>query len=58
MSIDDVDDDRKIELLAQYIARVSDLRQLLPQALAYSRAGYSASYIARELDASEDTVQN
>ncbi|WIV68334.1 hypothetical protein [Natrialbaceae archaeon AArc-T1-2] len=58
MSLDDISEDRKIELAASYIRRAADVREPIPEALAYRHAGYSSSGIAKRLDTREDTVES
>lgn len=56
MSVEELSEERRIELATSYIRRVTDLRDPIPEALAYRHAGYSSSGIAKELDTREDTV--
>lgn len=50
-------DEDYVKKRGEYLRRVTDFREPIPQALAYREIGYSHSGIARELDTTESTVE-
>ena len=55
-TVPDVDDETYVRERTQYLQRVTELRDPLPEALAYRELGYSRSGIAGEVDVTEATV--
>lgn len=55
-TVPDVDDETYVRTRTEYLRRVTELRDPLPEALAHREIGYSHGGIARRLDVTEPAV--
>lgn len=53
----DADEERAIEEVARWHARVNGFRDIVARVLAHKHAGFTDAWIARNLDTTENTVE-